>query len=77
MEALDLLSIPGEFSTDAYILRGDLQFELGQIEQAAKNYFMVTGEHPYHVIDAQGQLGVVPYTVWNGGKQRRGLPKWF
>lgn len=69
-EALDLLSIPGEFSTDSYILRGDLQFELGQIEQAAKSYFMVTGEHPYHV-DAQGQLGLCLYRLelWDAAAQ--------
>ncbi len=61
-EALDALSIPGEFSTDAYILRGDLQFELGQVEQAAETYLAVTEEDPDHVY-AQGQLGLCLYRL--------------
>jgi tetratricopeptide (TPR) repeat protein len=61
-EALDALSIPGEFSADAYILRGDLQFELGQIEQAAETYFAVTDHDPDHVY-AQGQLGLCLYRL--------------
>jgi tetratricopeptide (TPR) repeat protein len=61
-EALDTLSIPGEFSADVYILRGDLQFELGQIEQAARTYFVVTGQDPSNVY-AQGQLGFCHYRL--------------
>jgi tetratricopeptide (TPR) repeat protein len=61
-EALNALSIPGEFSTDAYILRGDLQFELGQIEQAAETYLAVTEEYPDHVY-AQGQMGLCLYRL--------------
>jgi len=61
-EALDALSIPGEFNTDFYILRGDLQFELGHIEQAAETYFAVTEEDPDHVY-AQGQLGLCLYRL--------------
>jgi tetratricopeptide (TPR) repeat protein len=61
-EALNALSIPGEFSTDAHILRGDLQFELGQIEQAAETYFAVTEDDPDHVY-AQGQLGLCLYRL--------------
>ncbi|MEO8050596.1 MAG: tetratricopeptide repeat protein [Acidobacteriota bacterium] len=56
-EALEALSIPGEFSADFHILRGDLQFEAGQIEQAAETYLAVTAEDPDHVY-AQGQLGL-------------------
>jgi tetratricopeptide (TPR) repeat protein len=56
-EALDALAVPGEFSVDTYILRGDLQFELGQIEQAAETYFAVVSEDPDHVY-AQSQLGI-------------------
>jgi tetratricopeptide (TPR) repeat protein len=55
-EALHALSIPEELSTDACILRGDLQFELGQIEQAAETYLAVTEEDPDHIY-VQGQLG--------------------
>jgi tetratricopeptide (TPR) repeat protein len=61
-EALEALSIPGEFSADAYILRGDLQFELGQIEQAAETYFAVTDQDPDHIY-AQGQLGLCLYRL--------------
>jgi tetratricopeptide (TPR) repeat protein len=56
-EAIEKLSVHGEFSTDAYILRGDLQFELGQVEQAAETYLAVTDRDPDHVY-AQGQLGL-------------------
>ena len=61
-EALKALSIPGEFSTDPYILRGDLQFELGQIEQAAETYLAVTEDDPDHIY-AQGQLGLSLYRL--------------
>ena len=43
-EALDALSVARDFDPDSYILRGDLQFELGQIEQAAETYLAVTEE---------------------------------
>ncbi len=61
-EALKALAIPGEFSADFHILRGDLQFESGQIEQAAEAYLAVTGEDPDHVY-AQGQLGLCLYRL--------------
>ena len=61
-EALDALSIPNEFGADAYILRGDLQFELGRIEQAAETYLAVTEGDPDHVY-AQGQLGLCLYRL--------------
>jgi len=61
-EALDALSIPPEFSIDSYILRGDLQFELGQIEDAVDTYLAVTEEGPDHVY-AQGQLGLCLYRL--------------
>ena len=61
-EAIDALSLPGEFTPDAYILRGDLQFELGQIEQAAETYLAVTDQDPDHAY-AQGQLGLCLYRL--------------
>ena len=61
-EALDALPPPGESSTDASILRGDLQFELDLIEQAAETYFAVTEEFPDHVY-AQVQLGLCLYRL--------------
>jgi tetratricopeptide (TPR) repeat protein len=45
-EALDLLSGPGEFSTDVYTLRGDLLVELGQLTAAAGSYFTATVTAP-------------------------------
>jgi tetratricopeptide (TPR) repeat protein len=61
-EALNALSVPGELSIDAYILRGDLQFELGRIQLAAETYFAVTEQDPDHVF-AQGQLGLCLYRL--------------
>src|ERR1700730_10519791 len=40
-EALDLLSEPGAFSQDVYTLRGDLQFQLGQLHEALGSYSTV------------------------------------
>jgi tetratricopeptide (TPR) repeat protein len=40
-EALRLLYGPGEFSRDLYNLRGDLQLELGQIQEAVGSYSTV------------------------------------
>jgi len=61
-EALDALPLPGEFNADFYILRGDLQLELGRTEEAADAYFTVTGEDPDHVY-AQSQLGLCLYRL--------------
>jgi len=40
-EALDLLSRPGEYAQDVYILRGDLQMELGRVHEAVGSYSTV------------------------------------
>jgi len=56
-EALDVLSVPAEFSSDFYILRGDLELELGRIQEAAESYSTVIAEEPDHIY-AQGQLGL-------------------
>jgi len=61
-EALDALTIPGEFSAESRILRGDLLMQLGQIEQAAETYGAVTAENPNHVY-AQGQVGACLYRL--------------
>lgn len=55
-EALDVLSSAGEFSVDLYILRGDLQMELGLIKEAAGSYFTITASEPDNVY-AQSNLG--------------------
>jgi tetratricopeptide (TPR) repeat protein len=69
-EALNALSIPAVLTTDACILRGDRQFELGQIEEAAENYLVVTERDPDHVY-AQGQLGLCLYrlNLWEAAAQ--------
>jgi len=41
MEALELLSGPGDFSQDACMLRGDLQLQLGHIHEALGSYSTV------------------------------------
>ena len=40
-EALDLLSMPGEYAQDVYTLRGDLQLELGRVHEALGSYSTV------------------------------------
>jgi tetratricopeptide (TPR) repeat protein len=61
-EALDLLSSAGEFSPDLYILRGDLQMELGLFKEAAGSYFTVTTSDPDNVY-AQCNLGLSLYRL--------------
>jgi len=61
-EALDALPLSGEFNADVYILRGDIQLELGRTEEAAETYFTVTGEDPDHIY-AQSQLGLCLYRL--------------
>ena len=61
-EALQVLSSPGEFNADFYILRGDLQLELGQIQDAAESYSAVTAVDPDHTY-AQGQLGLCLHSL--------------
>lgn len=40
-EALELLSLPGEYAQDVYTLRGDLQLELGRVHEALGSYSTV------------------------------------
>ena len=56
-EALNALSVRTEFSSDFYILRGDLELELGRIQEAATSYSTVIAEEPDHIY-AQSQLGM-------------------
>ena len=56
-EALDALSVPGDFPADFYTLRGDLQMELGQNKEAAGSYFTVVASEPDNVY-AQRNLGL-------------------
>jgi len=56
-EALDVLVSPGEFSVDFYTLRGDIQLELGRINEAAGSYFAVITAGPGN-LHAQYSLGV-------------------
>lgn len=63
-EALDALSVPGECSVDFYILRGDLELELGRVQEAAESYATVIIEEPDHIY-AQGQLGVCQQRLEN------------
>ena len=63
-EALDALSVPGDFSLDFYILRGDLELELGRVQEAAESYSTVIAEEPDHIY-AQGQLGLCQQRLQN------------
>ena len=63
-EALDALSVPSEFSLDFYILRGDLELELGRVQEAAESYSIVIAEEPDHIY-AQGQLGLCQQRMHN------------
>lgn len=63
-EALDALSVPSEFSLDFYILRGDLELELGRVPEAAESYSIVIAEEPDHIY-AQGQLGLCQQRLHN------------
>jgi tetratricopeptide (TPR) repeat protein len=56
-EALDALSVPGDFPADFYTLRGDLQLELDQTKEAAGSYFTVVASDPDNVY-AQCNLGL-------------------
>jgi tetratricopeptide (TPR) repeat protein len=56
-EALDALSVPGNFPADFYTLRGDLQMELDQNKEAAGSYFTVVASEPDNVY-AQRNLGL-------------------
>jgi len=63
-EALDALSVPGEFSVDFYVLRGDLHLELGRLQEAATHYTAAVAEEPDHIY-AQGQLGLCQQRLLN------------
>jgi len=69
-EALDALSVPGEFSLDCYILRGDLELELGRVQEAAESYATVIIEEPDHIY-TQGQLGLCQQRLENWGAAAR------
>jgi tetratricopeptide (TPR) repeat protein len=40
-EALDILTTPGEYTSDFYTMRGEIQFALGRFQEAAGSYFTV------------------------------------
>jgi tetratricopeptide (TPR) repeat protein len=65
LEALDALSVPGDFPADFYTLRGDLQMELDQTKEAAGSYFTVVASEPENV-----------YAQWNLGLCLRRLERW-
>src|SRR5262245_40333127 len=61
-EALEVLATHGEFSQDVYILRGDLQLELGRLQDAVATYSTILafeGENVY----AQQNLAVCLYRL--------------
>ena len=45
-EALDILTTPGEYTSDFYTVRGEIQFALGRFQEAAGSYFTVVASEP-------------------------------
>lgn len=45
-EALDVLSTPGDYNPDFYMLRGEIQLALGRFQEAAGSYFTVATAEP-------------------------------
>ena len=45
-EALDMLATPGEYTSDFYTVRGEIQFALGRFQEAAGSYFTVVASEP-------------------------------
>jgi tetratricopeptide (TPR) repeat protein len=45
-EALDALTTPGEYISDFYTVRGEIQFALGRYEEAAGSYYTVVTTEP-------------------------------
>ncbi len=45
-EALDVLTAPGDYIADFYMLRGEIQLALGRVQEAAGSYFTVTTAEP-------------------------------
>ncbi|HUJ24168.1 MAG TPA: tetratricopeptide repeat protein [Bryobacteraceae bacterium] len=56
-EALDALSTPGEYSSDFYTIRGEIQLALGRFQEAAGSYFTVVASDPENAF-AQFNLAV-------------------
>jgi tetratricopeptide (TPR) repeat protein len=56
-EALDVLTAPGEYISDFYTVRGEVQCALGRFEEAAGSYFTVVTAEPENAY-AQYNLAV-------------------
>src|SRR5579871_6415837 len=69
-EALNALTTPGDYMTDFYMLRGELQLELDRIEEAAGSYFTVTAAEPENGL-AQFNLGTCLHRLehWEAASQ--------
>jgi tetratricopeptide (TPR) repeat protein len=56
-DALDALQTPGEYSSDFYTIRGEIQLALGRFQEAAGSYFTVIATEPENAF-AQFNLAV-------------------
>ncbi len=56
-DALDMLTTPGEYISDFYTIRGEIQFALGRFQEAAGSYFTVVTSEPDNTF-AQYHLAV-------------------
>ena len=69
-EALDMLTTPGEYSSDFYTVRGEIQLSLGRYQEAAGSYFTVVTAEPDNAY-ANYQLGAClrHMNSWGGAVQ--------
>ncbi len=56
-EALEMLTTPGEYTSDFYTIRGEIQFALGRFQEAAGSYFTVVTSEPENTF-AQYHLAI-------------------
>ena len=56
-DALEALSTPGEYSSEFYTIRGEIQLALGRFQEAAGSYFTVIASEPENA-SAQYSLAV-------------------
>ena len=53
-EALDVLGKPGEYTSDFYTVRGQIQFALGRFQESAGSYFTVVASEPENTFAQYG-----------------------
>ena len=69
-EALEVLTTPGEYISDFYTVRGEIELSLGRYQEAAGSYFTVVTAEPDNAY-ANYRLGVCLHHLnsWDGAAQ--------